>query len=238
MDMPEKDQVSVLYTATKIKRGREVAKAKMIERGIHETCIDLVSPVLAGGYDAGEKFCAGKKSEMRGAWEAVTQERFGTDKANGWQAPELQFAQTSAQLRSQSESLRDSLPELRHALEVAESVQAGITRHTWTSGQKYKCPECDAALIVRNHALVLDDVGADVEPALEEQKKALADVAAARAELEQAQRAIEATELQLDQIANTKKIQDEQTVAATKYFEWYGHWDKAQAALSAGGIIN
>lgn len=98
---------------------REVAK-RLADRGVNPDLIERVKPLLLSGFPAAADQAKSFASEARGAWQQITGERYGSDKADGWE-PEMPPVDVS----------EDELTEARRAL---EQLQQDMNEATETLG--------------------------------------------------------------------------------------------------------
>jgi hypothetical protein len=84
--MPETDRRAFLYGLMGVKMTSAAVKERLATRGADEKRVDRVLPLLRAGFDAACKEAKGKATEAKGAWNAVTGEAYGSEKAKAWRA--------------------------------------------------------------------------------------------------------------------------------------------------------
>lgn len=61
----------------------DIAK-RMAAKGVHESCIDGVKPMLRSSLDAAHKHATGERSKMKTMWEGVSGRKYGSKIAEDW----------------------------------------------------------------------------------------------------------------------------------------------------------
>lgn len=234
--LDRKEQADLLFAVTGVKRDPATVKRLLEERHVDQACLDLMLPMLRRGFAAGAKFCKERQSEMRGAWEAITQERFGEAKAPNWQAPPPPATEPLEELVEARENLSNSIPEQEKAIAALETEKDSMVQHTHSSGVKYECPSCQAELIIQQGKLVLDERNDEPEPSMDVQQKLIMEINGLRRDLAETQSSIASINLQISQAENAEQIQQEATTRAAEYFANYGHWKQLADALAPTGI--
>ena len=105
---------------------------RLAEEGLPADKIDMLSGLLASGFDAAVTFSNGKATEARAAWKAIAGENYGSIKAEGWAAPKpevdtaaLAEAVTArAQLEAKASELRGQLAVIKDRNQSAEKQEA------------------------------------------------------------------------------------------------------------------
>lgn len=94
-------------------KGKDIAE-RMRKRGVSERLIDEVAVLISGGFPVAHDAATTKVSEQRGAWQAITGETWGQNKAADWQAP-VPPASDAAVKASAAQQLADARQELAAA---------------------------------------------------------------------------------------------------------------------------
>jgi len=234
--LDHKTKAGLLFNVTQVKRDQKEIKRLLTVRNINEDCIELVMPILRGGFAAGHKFCKDKQSECRGGWEAITGERFGAAKADGWEAPEIDTSGLKA-LEEERDELADSRPKLAKYVTELEGVAAEHVVAEKIEGVVHDCPACKAKLSFVTGKLVNHVEGEKVdETPFEVRQKVAQDLSNARVELQRVQNRISVLTNEIEQFQSAESRRDEVTNKAAGYFTLYGKWGAAADALAPGGI--
>lgn len=111
--------------------------ARLEKRGLPAKLLERVRPLLAGGWEAVQPEAKTKISELRGQWQEITGERYGSKKAEDWEAelPAPPDDERLAEIEREIEACRESvatrqkdLGALRYRLNNAK--QSGPDRET------------------------------------------------------------------------------------------------------------
>jgi len=108
------ERKTALFRLLKVDATPNSVRTMLIERGVSDKIADDILPALRGGFDNAEKQAKEWASESRGAWKAVTNETYGTEKAGAWEA--------------ERPSAIVDIDALRDALAVAEAEYDEATR--------------------------------------------------------------------------------------------------------------
>lgn len=84
--MKDTERRTFLFGLTGIVLNSATVKQQLLERECNEKKVESVLPMLRSGFPAACDFAKDKAKEAKGAWKAVTNETWGKDKADGWEA--------------------------------------------------------------------------------------------------------------------------------------------------------
>lgn len=94
--MDDKLRRKFLFRALDISLKPKEIKERMLKRDIDEECIDGILPLLlSGGFGGAHTEAKKKTTEARGVWKGITNETYGSVKADTWKA-EPQFTDEQA----------------------------------------------------------------------------------------------------------------------------------------------
>lgn len=82
--LPEKEFRSMLFSLTRCKASPDATAKLLIERGCDESLVEVVKPLLRGGFPSTAKDAAERATQLKGSWRGITGENWGSDKAEGW----------------------------------------------------------------------------------------------------------------------------------------------------------
>jgi DNA repair exonuclease SbcCD ATPase subunit len=85
--MEEDKRRRFLFELIGISASIEDRKERLLKRGCRPDLVDTVLPIMRSGFDAAHKFAEEKQAEYRASWKALTNEAYGSQKAEGWRAP-------------------------------------------------------------------------------------------------------------------------------------------------------
>jgi hypothetical protein len=235
-DLDHKTQAKLLFTVTSVKRDQKTISDLLAKRNVHPDCIESVMPILRGGFAAGHKFCKEQQSMCRGGWEAITGERFGAAKADGWEAPEIDTSGLKA-CEEERDTLADSRPGLvKYIDELTEQAAEHIVAAKQEAAE-HLCPACDAELTMKNGKLYeLGTVEEVEETPAEVRQNTANNLANARKELSEAEQRISVLthEVEAYQCAEARRAEVETKAAG--YFGMYERWGYAADCLAPGGV--
>lgn len=126
--LSDKDRKTFLFGLLGLKITGDVVKERMKKRGLDMAKAERVVPLLRAGFEEASKHAAEQATQSKGAWKAVANEQWGSEKAETWSAavPEFDQAELDALLASAKDTdqaLADANQQLG-AL-VAQSKQSG-----------------------------------------------------------------------------------------------------------------
>lgn len=126
--LSDKDRKTFLFGLLGLKITSDVVKDRMKKRGLDMAKAERVVPLLRAGFDEASKHAAEQATQAKGAWKAVTNEQWGSEKAEGWTAavPEFNQAELDA-LLSSAQDTDKALAEANQNLGAlqAQSKQSG-----------------------------------------------------------------------------------------------------------------
>ncbi|CAP41282.1 AAA family ATPase [Bordetella petrii] len=80
------DRRQLLFTLTGTRATPDEIERRLLERGCHKMLVAQMKPILRGGFAAGAEFAKKQATEAKGAWRGVTNETWGSQKGETWQA--------------------------------------------------------------------------------------------------------------------------------------------------------
>lgn len=137
--MKEKDALAYMIDLLKARVTREDFAAAFINQGIPETTAEKVwQTIEAQGWDAGLARAKETGTKLKGAWEHITGEKYGSKKAADWHPAEWQpdlKEQTSEDLQAALASARKKLEEVIGKNAVSQAETASLTEKSATADQ-------------------------------------------------------------------------------------------------------
>lgn len=131
-DLSVNDRRALLFMVTGIDPDVEAICTRMSKRGIGDTTIDRFRPLLArGGMEVALKEAKTMLSDKRGAWQEVTGDNFGSEKAADWHEEhnidDAAIAATESRLVEKNAE-RNELIDHKNILVAEKSERANIER--------------------------------------------------------------------------------------------------------------
>ncbi|GAB1578631.1 AAA family ATPase [Bordetella petrii] len=80
------DRRQLLFTLTGTRATPDEIERRLLERGCHKVLVAQMKPILRSGFAAGAEFAKKQATEAKGAWRGVTNETWGSQKGETWQA--------------------------------------------------------------------------------------------------------------------------------------------------------
>lgn len=105
--------------------------------GASSETVDAVLPMLRGGFEAAASDAKKRAAEYRAAWESLTGEKWGSQKAEGWEAA------TDPDFRR--DKAEQDLKTKKQVVATADSELPMLNEQLWLMKQKkhaLKCPHC------------------------------------------------------------------------------------------------
>lgn len=84
--LEDKERRAFLFGLIGLKLDQASVRERMLKKGLNESKVDRILPMLRAGFDAACKDAKTKATEAKGAWRAITGETYGSVKAESWQA--------------------------------------------------------------------------------------------------------------------------------------------------------
>lgn len=66
---------------------------RLVDKGVTVATVETIKPMLRSGFPAAAEFAKGKARDAKSAWKAITNETWGSLKAEGWKADAPEFDQ-------------------------------------------------------------------------------------------------------------------------------------------------
>lgn len=110
----EADPVQIrrmLNTVFKLEAPVEFIKQRLKAKGVTDDMLARTLPLIkAGGFESASEAAKQSEQQQRGAWSAITGETYGSTKAKGWKAPDMDSVMpiTDAAVAKQEKHLADS----------------------------------------------------------------------------------------------------------------------------------
>ncbi|WP_026641150.1 AAA family ATPase [Bordetella petrii] len=89
------DRRQLLFTLTGTRATPDEIERRLLERGCHKVLVAQMKPILRSGFAAGAEFAKKQATEAKGAWRGVTNETWGSQKGETWQAEVPAYDQAS-----------------------------------------------------------------------------------------------------------------------------------------------
>lgn len=122
---PVAERRSMLYRLLGLDLTPEGIKARLIAKGCDDKKAEDMAPILRAGFESAQKHAAGKATESKGAFRAVTNETWGSSKGATWRAPTPPFSgEQAAELHGIDQSIASAGAELADA-----NQRLGIAEH-------------------------------------------------------------------------------------------------------------
>lgn len=120
-----------LFGLTGITLNSATVKAQLLDRGCHEKKIESILPMLRSGFPAACDFAKDKAKEAKGAWKAVTNETWGKDKGDGWEAEVPEYdAKRLALVTEQLTTVDGRIEEHSRTLGALQAKRDAFVKHT------------------------------------------------------------------------------------------------------------
>ncbi|WP_050466333.1 AAA family ATPase [Herbaspirillum chlorophenolicum] len=91
--MKEDERRAFLFAAAGCKINGEEIKKRLLARNLDKALVEIVMPVLRGGFPAGKDFAAEEARKKKGAWQQLTGANWGGVAADGWEAEKPEVLQ-------------------------------------------------------------------------------------------------------------------------------------------------
>ena len=227
-DLDRKQRQELITETTGTKADREAVVTLMKQRGISDIAIEMTLPLLRSGFEAAHKQAKAKESECKGAWSAITAEKYGSQKAPTWAAEAVDLsgvAKLEETIASNKSDIADTTAKLA---QVRQKVQGQADNH----GVKTQCPCCDEWLWFHG-GKATKHVETGVTPATFTKY----DNAIIKGEgvLRGLQGSLAYSQAELKSLMDTSKA-DVITETALGYHNQVESWNKVADALSPNGI--
>jgi hypothetical protein len=134
--MKEDDRRTFLFGLTNSQVTEEALKRMLAEAECDPARVAQTLPMLKSitGFPAAEKFAAGKATEAKGAWRAITGETYGSVKGESWEAEKPTVDQDALDYWQQEAGNRQE--DLNEALEALGALKAARTQHLNDAGRR------------------------------------------------------------------------------------------------------
>lgn len=120
-----------LFGLTNIALNSATVKQQLLDRECAEKKVDAVLPMLRSGFPAACEFAKDKAKEAKGAWKAVTNETWGKEKADGWEAEVPEYdAKRLAAVTEQIETVDGRIEEHSRTLGALQAKREAYVKHT------------------------------------------------------------------------------------------------------------
>ncbi len=106
-----KERRSFLFDLMGIKVGNDQVRERLLARGCDASKIEAVLPLVRAGFEAAAKEAQTKATTGKGAWKAVTNETYGSKKAEDWSAPLPADARPAAELEADAAALERDIAD-------------------------------------------------------------------------------------------------------------------------------
>lgn len=128
--LKEAERRTFLFVLTGITLNSATVKQQLLERGCSDKKVDAVLPMLRSGFPAACEFAKDKAKEAKGAWKAVTNETWGKDKAESWEAEVPEFdAKRLGAVVEQLATVDGRVEEHSRTLGALQTKRAAYVKH-------------------------------------------------------------------------------------------------------------
>lgn len=129
--LKEAERRTFLFGLTGITLNSATVKQQLLDRECSATKIEAVLPMLRSGFPAACEFAKDKAKESKGAWKAVTNETWGKDKADGWEAEIPEYdAKRLASVTEQLATVDARIEEHSRTLGSLQAKRDTYVKHT------------------------------------------------------------------------------------------------------------
>lgn len=217
-----KHQRQMLSKLLNIKIDKKEVGDALARKGVQDSYIEQILPMLRAGFEAAEKEAKAKQSEMRMHWEVLTGEKWGTQKGFDWKPQKRIVAK--GMYDAQKREVKKYKAAHEKALEKVGAAQAV------TGGFIAPCPACGVPLQWHgmNISLKTDDPVSD----LKENTAAKTDAENLGGLYEQELKSLQQMETDLD---FNKRMTDIKAASLEMHNHVLG-WMKAADELAPDGI--
>ena len=123
-----------LFGLTGITLNSATVKEQLLCRECAEKKVEAVLPMLRSGFPAACDFAKDKAKEAKGAWKAITNETWGKDKADGWEAEIPEYdAKRLADVTEQIETVDGRVEDNSRTLGALQAKRDAYVKHTSTA---------------------------------------------------------------------------------------------------------
>jgi hypothetical protein len=144
-----KMQREILSRLLHIKIDREDVRNRLLRRKIPEEQIDAVMPMLRAGFEAAHKEAKAQQSACRAKWEALTNERWGTNKGAEWEPTKKIIVGSMVQAQQrEADKYEKAWKSALEKLAVQKAYKGGVS---------CPCPSCGVKLTFTGQDFVLYD---------------------------------------------------------------------------------
>ena len=128
--MSADERRNFLFDLTGLRISQDAVRERLTRRGCDMEKAEAVMPLLRTGFPAAHKGAAERATEARGAWKAITGETYGSQKAEGWEAPRPAFdADQLTTLREGTAKVEAELDSENQQLGALENAQSQADQH-------------------------------------------------------------------------------------------------------------
>lgn len=120
-----------LFGLTGITLNSATVKQQLLDRECNEKKVEAVLPMLRSGFPAACDFAKDKAKEAKGAWKGVTNETWGKEKADGWEAEVPEYdAKRLAAVTEQLATVDGRVEEHSRTLGALQAKRDAYVKHT------------------------------------------------------------------------------------------------------------
>jgi len=132
----------------------------LAEEGFNKTLVARIEPFLQSGFETACNEVRDMQKEQRGVWKGITKETYGVNKAQRWQAKEVELPDASEmrEIQDRMQEVEDEIAQLSLPDVAEKQLDIGMSR--------LECPACGTALMLEKGQLVviLEDPEEMAEP--------------------------------------------------------------------------
>ena len=85
--LSDDERRTMLFKLTAVKASPKLVGEKLAERGVDESLIEEILPMMRSGFPSAAKECYARATQAKGVWRSITGSNWGTNVAEDWEAP-------------------------------------------------------------------------------------------------------------------------------------------------------
>lgn len=85
--LSDDERRTMLFKLTAVKASPKLVGEKLAERGVDESMIEEILPMMRSGFPAAAKECYARATQAKGVWRSITGSNWGSNIAEDWKAP-------------------------------------------------------------------------------------------------------------------------------------------------------
>lgn len=124
--LPDADRRKLLFTLSGVKVDRETVSQQLVAAGVLQDKVELILPMLRGGFPDAADYAKGKASEARGTWKGITSDTYGSQKAATWKAPMPETVDSPEDIAATREAIRKQEEKVTEATLAVGRKQGSV----------------------------------------------------------------------------------------------------------------